>query len=141
MRIFLDANILVSVLNNEYPAYTYTSRILSLSGTENFNLCTSPICLAIAFYFAEKKTNTAIAKKNIAKLVEKLQVTSVGRTEVFAALQNKKVNDFEDGLQYYSAKTDNCDAIITEDLNDYYFSTIPVYNSKLFFEKILSFNK
>jgi predicted nucleic acid-binding protein len=141
MKIFLDANVLVSVLNNEYPAYTYTSRILSLAGSKNFTLYTSPICLAIAFYFAEKKTSAEIAKKNITNLVDKLQITSVGKMEVHAALQNKKVNDFEDGLQYYSAKSENCDAIITEDLSDYYFSTIPIYNSKLFFEYLLSVNK
>ncbi len=141
MKIFLDANVLVSVLNNEYPAYTYTSRILSLAGNKNFTLYTSPICLAIAFYFSEKKTTAEIAKKNITKLVNKLQITSVGKMEVHAALQNKKVNDFEDGLQYYSAKSENCDAIITEDLSDYYFSTIPIYNSKLFFEYLLSVNK
>ena len=28
MRIFLDANILVSVLNKEYPLYTYSARIV-----------------------------------------------------------------------------------------------------------------
>ncbi|MBP6023054.1 type II toxin-antitoxin system VapC family toxin [Ferruginibacter sp.] len=141
MTIFLDANILVSVLNNEYPAYTYTSRILSLAGTKNYIVCTSPICLAIAFYFAEKKSNAIIAKKNITKLIEKLRITSVGKSEVEDALKNKKITDFEDGLQYYSAITYNVDAIITEDLSDYYFSTIPIYNSKLFFEHIVSFNK
>ena len=31
-------------------------------------------------------------------------------------------------------------AIITEDLSDYYFSTIPINNAKLFFEHIVSFN-
>ena len=29
MRIFLDANILVTVLCNEYPRFTYCSRVLS----------------------------------------------------------------------------------------------------------------
>jgi predicted nucleic acid-binding protein len=55
MRIFLDANILVSVLNKEYPLFSHTSRLLSLADKNNFDLYTSPICLAIAYYFAEKK--------------------------------------------------------------------------------------
>jgi predicted nucleic acid-binding protein len=65
MRIFLDANVLVSVLNKEYPLFTYTSRILSLSDSKVFTLFTSPVCLAIAFYFAEKKYKAATAKKKI----------------------------------------------------------------------------
>ena len=137
MTIFLDANILVSVLNNEYPSFTYTSRIVSLADNKRFTVFTSPICLAIAFYFAEKKSGTAMAKKKIQLLTEKLSITSVGKPEVTAALQNKKVNDFEDGLEFYAANSYNCDAIITEDINDFYFSSIPIYNSKSFFEKIL----
>lgn len=137
MTIFLDANILVSVLNNEYPTFTYTSRIISLADNKNFTVFTSPICLAIAFYFAEKKSGTVVAKKKIQLLTEKLSSTSVGKAEVLSALQNKKVNDFEDGLEFYAAACYNCDAIITEDINDFYFSSIPVYNSKNFFDKVL----
>ena len=61
MKVFVDANILVSVLNKEYPIYTYTSRILSLADNPAFEVYTSPICLAIAFYFAEKKYKKQIA--------------------------------------------------------------------------------
>jgi len=137
MTIFLDANILVSVLNNEYPAFTYTSRIISLADNRNYTVFTSPVCLAIAFYFAEKKSGYSMAKKKIRLLSEKLSITSIGKPEVVAALGNKKVNDFEDGMEFYAADAYNCDAIITEDVNDFYFSSIPVYNSKAFFEKVL----
>ena len=50
----------------------------------------------------------------------------------------KKINDFEDGLEYYSAIESNCSYIVTEDKNDFYFSEIPVMNSKTFFEKIVA---
>ena len=134
MTIFLDANILVSVLNNEFPAFTYTSRIVSLADNKQFTVFTSPICLAIAFYFAEKKSGTTMAKKKIQMLIEKLSITSVGKSEVLAAINNKKVNDFEDGMEYYAAESHSCQAIITEDISDFYFSTIPVYNSQSFFK-------
>jgi predicted nucleic acid-binding protein len=62
MKIFLDANILISVLNKEYPLFTYSSRILSLADDKRFQVFTSPVCLAIAFYFAEKKSGSALAK-------------------------------------------------------------------------------
>jgi predicted nucleic acid-binding protein len=141
MTIFLDANILVSVLNKEYPSFTYTSRIVSLADDKKFVVFTSPVCLAIAFYFAEKKSGTALAKRKIQLLTEKLSISAIGKAEVLAALQNKKVNDFEDGLEYYAAEAYNCDAIISEDINDFYFSKIPVYNSSNFFEKVLLRNK
>ena len=137
MRLFLDANILVSVLNKEYPLFSYSARIVSLADNKKFTVHTSPICLAIAFYFAEKKSGTALAKRKIDLLANKLIITPVGKNEVLQSLQNKKVNDFEDGMEYYAAENSNCDAIITEDTSDFYFSSIPVINSKTFVEKHL----
>ena len=49
MNVFLDANVLVSVLNKEYPLFGFNARILSLADDRRFKLFTSPVCLAIAF--------------------------------------------------------------------------------------------
>src|SRR5688572_33505833 len=100
MKIFLDASILVSVLNKEYPLFTYTSRIISLADRTRFTLYTSPVCLAIAFYFAEKKYNSASAKKRIRILCDHINIASATKSTVFQSLQNPAVNDFEDGLEY-----------------------------------------
>ncbi len=137
MNIFVDANILVSVLNREYPVYNYSSRILSLAGKPSFNLFTSPLNLAIAFYFAQKKCSNKLAKQKINIIQQHLKITEINASTVKLALENKKAEDFEDGLQYYSALNSKCDCIITEDLNDYYFSEIEVLNSKDFMMKYL----
>src|SRR5450432_1256640 len=102
MRIFLDANILVSVLNKEYPLFTYSARILSLADNKKFKVYSSPICLAVAFYFAEKKCGALMAKRKIEILADKLSIAAVGKNEVLQSLQNKKVNDLEDGIEYYA---------------------------------------
>lgn len=92
MKIFLDANILVAVLNRQYPLFTYAAKILSLSERKNFELYTSPICLAIAFYFAEKKSGTQKAKEKIRILSEKLNISSTDSETVNLAVQNNKIN-------------------------------------------------
>ncbi len=130
MKIFLDANILVSVLNREYPVYSYSSRILSLP--DRVKIYTSPICLAIAFYFAEKKSGSAKAKEKIALLVSKIGIAETGKKAVVSAAQHKAIHDFEDGLEYYSAKQAGCSHIVTEDKNDFYFSELSVMTSEEF---------
>jgi predicted nucleic acid-binding protein len=135
MKVFVDAHILVSVLNKEYPLYTYSARILSLSGKNNIQIYTSPICLAIAFYFAEKKHSTKSARGKIALLCKHVFIASATEDVVAKTLADKKVRDFEDGLEYYSATESNCNFIVTEDVKDFYFSTIPVLNARNFFEK------
>lgn len=134
MKIFLDANLLVAVLNRQYPLFTYAAKILSLSEKPKYQLYTSPICLAIAFYFAEKKSGTQKAKQKIAMISKHINITSVDSESVKLAAENIKVDDFEDGLEYYSALKSNCEVIVTEDTSDFYFSEIPVYNCESFLE-------
>lgn len=136
VRIFLDANVLVSVLNKEYPLFTYSSRILSLANHPKFEVYTSPMCLAIAFYFAEKK-NKATAKQKISVLCEHIKVSDNTGHGVMEALSNKKINDFEDSLEYYAALEAKCNYIVTEDIQDFYFSEIEVVSCTEFFNRYL----
>ena len=137
MNLFLDANILVTVLNNEYPAFTYCSRILSLADNRKFAVFTSPICLAIAWYFAEKKSGAQMARKKIEMLCKHIYIADSNSIVVNKTIANKKIHDFEDGLEYYSAIEKKCKIIITENVEDFYFSEIEVLPAKAFIEKYL----
>ena len=138
MRIFLDANILVSVLNKEYPLFTISSRILSLTDTNEFEVYTSPVCLAIAFYFAEKKYKTRMAKQKLGILCDHIRIAEVTTSSVKKCLNNQRINDFEDGLEYYAAIESRCSCIITEDADDFYFSEINVLNCHDFYMKYMT---
>lgn len=138
MRIFLDANILISVLNKEYPLFPYTARLLSLTRYNEFSLITSPVCLAIAFYFAEKKHGTIMARNKIALLVEHVEVANCGEKEAKMAIRNKQAHDFEDALQYYCALNAGCGHIVTNDLSDFYFAQVEVIGPEAFLRKYVS---
>lgn len=133
MKIFLDANVLVSVLNHEYPVYHFSSRVLSLADNPKFKVYTSPLCLAIAYYFAEKKSGSK-AREKISLLASRLHISQVSERNVREVCLNKRIHDFEDGLQYYSALESGCKLIVTEDGDDFYFSEIEVLNSRQFLE-------
>lgn len=126
MKLFIDANVLISVLNKEYFLFTYSSRVLSLAQRANYELMTSPLCLAIAFYFSAKKHNETVAKVKIDRLTIFLGITEMNEKIVKKALQDKRAHDFEDGMQYYSATEAGCTVIVTEDKDDFYYSTLAV---------------
>jgi predicted nucleic acid-binding protein len=135
MKVFIDANILVSVLNKEYPLFTQSARLLSLADNSSFQLYTSPICFAIAFYFASKKSGAAMAKKKIAILADKIKIAENKQSDVRESANHKKILDFEDGLEYFAAKNARCQCIITEDISDFHFSDIEVLNSESFLNR------
>src|SRR5450432_2613298 len=103
MKLFIDANILVAVVNKEYPLFTYSARIISLAGSREYTLYTSPICVAIAFYFAEKKHKSSVAKQKIALLCDHINIAEANTAAVKKCLENPAIKDFEDGLEYYAA--------------------------------------
>lgn len=136
MKIFLDANILIAVINKEYPVFTEAGRIISLQ-RPRFQLYTTSVCLAIAFYYGSKKHGHIQAKKIIVALAPCLTICPCGSKEVENAISNKKVYDLEDGLEYYAALHQDCDCIVTEDRNDFYFSEIEILNCSNFSKKYL----
>ena len=137
MKLFVDANVMVSVLNKEYPAFSYAARILSLNDHAQFSLYTSPVCLAIAFYFSEKKSGNALARSKMKYLCNHIHIADTGQDVVSKTIANKKIHDFEDGLEYYSALHAGCKCIITDDVEDFYFSEVEVLRPREFLLKYI----
>jgi predicted nucleic acid-binding protein len=134
MKVFLDANVLVSVLNKEYPLYNWSSRVLSLHGNWEVQLYTSPLCLAIAFYFAGKKSGDKVANHKLRMLCDHISITSLNGSVVSQVLRDHRITDFEDGLEYYSALQSGCDYIVTEDGGDFWFSSVQVMDCRGFLQ-------
>ncbi|WP_018627564.1 type II toxin-antitoxin system VapC family toxin [Niabella aurantiaca] len=111
MKLFIDANILVAVINREYPLFTYASRVLSWATANGHQLMTTSVSLAITYYFAEKKHGARSAKERMGMLATRFSIADCGAREVQQAATNKNVNDFEDGLQYFAAYNADCNYI------------------------------
>jgi hypothetical protein len=92
----------------------------------------------LQFIFAEKKHKTKSALEKITLLCKHIFIAEATTSVVQQTIANKKVNDFEDGLEYYSAIESTCGFIVTEDTNDFYFSEIPVLTARNFFEKYVA---
>jgi predicted nucleic acid-binding protein len=137
MRVFVDANVLVNIVQRKYPEYEVCARLLSLQGSLRFQLYTSPLCLAIAFYFAEKKSGTSEALKKIRLLAQNLNITICGPEETQKAAKLKSAPDFEDALEYESALSSSCEVLVTYDTDDFFYAAIPVVKPMAFFEQFV----
>jgi predicted nucleic acid-binding protein len=137
MKVFVDANVLVSTVNKEYPNYPYTARIISLTDRNDFQIYTTPVCLAISFYFAEKRFGTSAAKKKLRYVAMRINIAATTETTVTSAFADPAVMDFEDGIEYFAAVEAGCTCIVTEDKEDFHFSKIEVLSAKEFVEKYI----
>ncbi|MCO6483224.1 MAG: PIN domain-containing protein [Flavobacteriales bacterium] len=125
-RLFLDANVLVAVLCNEYPRFGACARVLSLADDNRFEVYTSSLCLSIGFFFAEKKSGKKTARKKIALLASKLKITCTDASVVERTMARPEIADIEDGFQYYSALDAGCTTIVTYDKRDWHFAEMEV---------------
>jgi hypothetical protein len=58
------------------------------------------------------------------------------REIITSSFKIRLIHDFEDGMEYYSAIQHNCDCIITENQQDFYFSKIEVIGCEEFMVKL-----
>ena len=136
MRIFLDANVLVAIVNREYPAFTPCAKIISLADRSGFNIVSSSLSIAITWYFAAKKHGENLARKKLEILLKHVIIAPCGPEEVELAIKQQNAHDFEDALQYFSALGADCDHIVSSNAPDFYFANIPVSDPETFFRYV-----
>jgi predicted nucleic acid-binding protein len=129
-NIYLDVNVIVSIINNELNSVADCLKILSLADNPKFKVHISPITLAIGFYFAEKKKGREGANKIIQLLSTKLIILPNKDTHVHKVFLDSRIHDFEDGLHYQAAIEAKCNAIITYNKADFYYSDIAIATPK-----------
>ena len=82
-------------------------------------------------YIARKKYTGDALYECFSEIRELVNVSSVNEVEVDSAIKLRS-KDFEDALQYYSAKSVKADYIITRNTKDFSYSDIKVLTPREF---------
>ena len=120
-KIFLDANILIDILDGGRPTSRQSAKVYEIlvRGVEHFSLYTSCDLLTTVYYFTRKPLGQKSALEKIKKLNQIIHVIEFGNQEVAEAIElmerNEKYTDLEDTIQYVMARKEKCDYIITND--------------------------
>ena len=134
-KLFLDANVVVDFLcerSNDF--YLPAARLMVKSYNKEVELCCSTLTLATASYFMEKgKVDHAEICHKISDMISICELANVDRDVVEKALSSE-FTDFEDAMQYFSAKKFGADIIITRNKKDFQNAQLPVYTPKEYLE-------
>ena len=124
MKVFLDTNIVIDLLDKREPFYIDAVKLFTLAYQKKITLFVSPMTYATASYLRRKH-----GKEGMRKLLNNFrqlsQITTADERVVDAALASS-FDDYEDALQYYSALTRNVDVIVTRNKKDFTSASIPV---------------
>jgi len=135
MKLFLDANILVDIVDN--------SRVFSKEGallfemlidlSDNFALYTSCDLLTTVYYLTKKPLAKVNALQQIKIFNQTINVIAFSNDEIDEAIslmeKNIKYSDLEDTIQYVMARKEKCDYIITND-KKFASGDVPMLSSK-----------
>jgi len=117
-KLFIDSDIILDVLAERDKFYEPAAEIFDLGYEKKVDLYTTAVVLANVFYIVRKKHGTEKSIGQLIKLRLIMKVLPVNEKTVDAVLTSK-IKDFEDGLQYFSAKENGIQIIITRNVKDY----------------------
>ncbi|HCY00856.1 MAG TPA: PIN domain nuclease [Bacteroidales bacterium] len=129
-RVLLDTNIIIDLLAKREPFDQDARMLFSFADKEKVILYTSALSIANLSYVLLKKRKPEEAKQILRKLKLLVGILSLDGKIINLTLNDNEFNDFEDGLQYYSALENNIEIIVTRNLKDFKNSRIPVMTAR-----------
>ena len=133
MKLFLDTNIIMDFVKCREP-FIYEALPLIQQGEKGIHqLFISDLTFVNVAYLSKKGLSLYQLYEMLEDVYSLFEVVSIGKQAIKMAL-DLKYTDFEDAVQYFSAKQANADCIITRNKKDFTFSDILVYTPAEFME-------
>ena len=133
-NVFVDTNIIIDLLAKREPFYKDAQDLFTLSDKKEIQLYISSLSFANAYYSIIKHHKDIDAKKYLTKFKVLVKILSLDDKVIELALASD-FDDFEDGLQYFTAMVNESDIIITRNKKDFKYSKIPVMTAGEYIRK------
>lgn len=119
MNLFLDANVLLDLLMRREPHVEEAVRLFKKAESGHVSLFASTLTYTNIYYIIRKKSgDKKLVKQQLNDLLSIVSLTPVSAAEIEGALKGY-ISDFEDGIQYQSAKRSGLEYIVTRDKKDF----------------------
>ena len=136
MKLFIDTNIVLDLLQYREPWIHDTIVLFQLATEKKVELIVTDLTIVNVVYVAGKNFDKKKLYETLLDFKKLVSVVSIGDECIEQALKSDST-DFEDATQYYSAKREQVDYILTRDINGFKTSEIPIMNVTEFLNKYL----
>ncbi len=118
MKLLIDANILLDVLQNREPHVQTSSIIWKLCETEKAKGCVSALTFANLVYVMRKEMQPKKIEETLSALSLIFEFVDLSASDLFHAAE-LNWDDFEDAVQSVTAERVRADYIITRNVRDF----------------------
>ncbi len=133
-EIFVDTDIVLDLLLARNPYYLYSAKLFALMDDGKVKGFTSSLMFSNLYYILRKQLGQKKTIEVLNKVKQQFTVLSVDDEIVNLALKSD-FKDFEDAIQYYTAKKNKIRVLITRNLKDYKTSSISAITAEDFLFK------
>jgi len=124
-RVFIDTDIFLDVALARQPFFTASKIALAMAENNVIIGNISSNCIANIYYILRKSGGDINARLFISKIIKYVNVITINHQNVIESL-NSTFSDFEDGLQNFSAAENQCEFIITRNIQDFKDSKLKI---------------
>lgn len=127
MKIQLDTNLVIDILENRRPHVLESAALLNYALTYHHQLFITANSVDNIAYILRKKISPEGLNKGFSKFFRSVDILPVDRSIILNAL-SAQWKDLEDAIQYYAALAANVDLIATRDVAGFEEQKIKVLN-------------
>ena len=131
MKVLIDANIILDVLEKRQPHFEASAAVWKLCETEQIEGFISALSFANLVYVLRKELSAGDIEDVLTKLGLIFDFTALEVSDIQKAAE-LRWKDFEDAIQSVSAERIKADYIITRNVRDYKESRIPAFTPEEF---------
>lgn len=128
-KIFVDSDIILDLLGRREPFYKYAAELFSLVEKGKIKAHVSPIIITNLHYVLSRLTTKDQAIKKLQKLKLLVKILPVDEKIIELAFASE-FKDFEDAIQYYVAKENGIDYLLTRNKEDYKKADITIMTAE-----------
>ncbi|MCB9032873.1 MAG: PIN domain-containing protein [Chitinophagales bacterium] len=135
-KLLIDTNIVIDLLAKR-EHYQEAAELFSLADKGLVQLVVSSLTIANTHYIISKLKSQKEAKNILAKFNVLVDILNLDQKVIALALSSTIIDDFEDGLQYYTAIENQIDIIITRNKKDFKKAKLPILTAKEYLSKTI----
>ena len=136
MKLFTDTNVVLDLLQYREPWIDDTLVLFQLAKDREVELIVSDLTFVNVVYIAGKNFDKQKLRETLIGLKKLVTVIPMCNTCIDQALSDD-FNDFEDAVQYYAAKREQVDFILSRDEKGFKKSDISVLNVSEFLNRFM----